>query len=51
MYMPANEWKTIKETSNRWYIRNKKKKEEEGEVQNNLTLKSGQHLVSRVWKA
>ena len=29
MYMSTNEWKTNKETSKGWYIRNKKKKEEE----------------------
>ena len=38
--------KTTHETSNRWYMRNKKKKKEEAEVQNTITLKSGGEKVN-----
>ena len=45
MFVFTNELKTTKETSNRWYKRNKKKKEER-EIQNALALKSGGEIKS-----
>ena len=45
MYISTNEWKTTKETSNGWYIRNKKKKGRKRSLEY-PTLKSGGERVS-----